>query len=917
LPEEPDMSILFYSVAGICIVLGLTLALFFLQMKKNDRKKAVEALRISENRYRSLFENSRDAIGITVLDGTILDVNQAWLDLFGYTREEVVGQPVLLAYIRPEDRLVYLKEIENKGYVKDYEIQYVKKDGSIIDCLISTSVYYDERGNLIGNQSITRDITHKKIAERLLRESEERHQALFESIDNGVVIYRAANGGDDFIIVEFNKAAEVIENISRYSVLGKSVLEVFPGIKEFGLFDVIQRVWKTGKSENHPISLYRDNRILGWRDNYVYKLPSGEVVAVYKDVTHSKRVEEALRDSEKKYRTLFNSAQDMIFIHDLEGRFLEVNQTACDCLGYSREEFAQMSLEDIAAPEYAVLIQDRIKKLKESGHLVFESIDLTRDKVSIPVEVNATIIEYSGKPALLSIARDITKRKKTEESLLQYQYAIETSMDIISAIDHQYRYIFTNETFLRYRGLKREQVVGHTIPEVIGEEFFFESIKPNLDRSLNGEIVRFEISREFPNMGIRFLSMIYYPIRDEHDLIRGIVAFSRDITDSRHLEAQYLQSQKMESIARLAGGVAHDFNNLLTAIIGYADLAVMEIPETAPYYHDIIEIKKTADRAAALTRQLLAFSRRQIIEMKNMDLNDIIISMDKMIRRLIGEDIELVTIINHDIWTVRVDPGQMEQVLVNLVVNARDAMPRGGRLTLETANVILGEEYIIRHAQIVPGKYVMMAVSDTGSGMSEETKSHAFEPFFTTKGVGKGTGLGLSTCYGIVKQSGGYIWLYSELDHGTTIKIYLPRVDENAGKFLTEETFEALQGGNDTILLVEDEPTVRAFTKRILTEAGYHVHEASDGREALKVAELLGNEQIHLLLTDVVMPHMGGKELSKKLLELRPDIQVLFISGYTINSIVHDSVLDAGIEFVQKPFTSEALLRKIRKILKK
>ncbi|PIV19920.1 MAG: hybrid sensor histidine kinase/response regulator [Deltaproteobacteria bacterium CG_4_8_14_3_um_filter_45_9] len=380
------------------------------------------------------------------------------------------------------------------------------------------------------------------------------------------------------------------------------------------------------------------------------------------------------------------------------------------------------------------------------------------------------------------------------------------------------------------------------------------------------------------------------------------------------LQDQLRQSQKMEAIGRLAGGIAHDFNNLLTVIKGYSQLSLVEIKEGDPLRGDIEEIKNAADRAADLTRQLLAFSRRQIMEMKVLDLNDLLKNLDKMLRRVIGEDIELVTPLAEDLGRVKADPGQIEQVIMNLSVNARDAMPEGGKLTIETANVELDGAYARNHVAVTPGRYVMISVSDTGVGMAPEVRDRVFDPFFTTKEKGKGTGLGLSTVYGIVKQSDGNIWVYSEPGKGTAFKIYLPRVDEpleEAGEVVVQKE---IVGRGETILVVEDEEEVRKLAVQILRRQGYTVLEASQGNETSHICEQ-HKGAIHLMVMDVVMPGMNGRELAKSLEPHHPEMQVLYMSGYTDNAIVHHGILEKGLNFIQKPFTLEGLLRKVREVL--
>jgi signal transduction histidine kinase len=398
------------------------------------------------------------------------------------------------------------------------------------------------------------------------------------------------------------------------------------------------------------------------------------------------------------------------------------------------------------------------------------------------------------------------------------------------------------------------------------------------------------------------------------ELVQANLALTEQIAEHQRLQAQFLQAQKMEGIGRLASGVAHDFNNLLTVIISYVDLACDMLAPDSSLYDDLQMIRGAADRAAALTRQLLAFARKQILDPQILNLNDLALNLDKLLRRLIGEDIELVVLAAPDLWPVKADAHQIEQVLVNLAINARDAMPDGGKLTIEITNVVLDAVYALEHLNISSGAYVMLSVSDTGVGISPETQAQVFEPFFTTKAVGEGTGLGLATCYGVITQHGGHIGVYSEVDHGTTFKIYLPRTTEVDDTWLTYEQTETLLTGNETVLLVEDEAALRQMAVRVLRQLGYTVLEASDGVEALRVADEHPGP-IDLLLTDVVLPHLSGTGLAKRLHDIRPNLKVLFMSGYTDQMIVQHRFLEPGIAFLQKPFAPNQLARKVREIL--
>jgi nitrogen-specific signal transduction histidine kinase/CheY-like chemotaxis protein len=388
----------------------------------------------------------------------------------------------------------------------------------------------------------------------------------------------------------------------------------------------------------------------------------------------------------------------------------------------------------------------------------------------------------------------------------------------------------------------------------------------------------------------------------------------QDVTERVALEERLRQSQKMEAVGRLAGGVAHDFNNLLTVIMGYSQILTDGLPGASRLKDATTQIRSAADRAAGITRQLLAFSRKQVLSPRVIDLNDVMLNLDTMLRRLIGEDVEVLTVPGRDLGAVRADPGQIEQVIMNLALNARDAMPNGGKLTLETENMELDASYASEHEPLQPGRYVMLAVSDTGTGMSPDTQAHIFEPFFTTKEVGKGTGLGLSMVYGIVKQSGGYIWVYSEPDRGSTFKIYLPRVDQPAETVGVEPRPAGVKRGTETILLVEDDAQLRQLTSSVLAHCGYKVLTANSTEQGLALCRE-NHRDIRLLVTDVIMPSMNGRQLAEQVKLISPNTRVLYVSGYTSNAIVHYGVLDPGLWFLPKPFSLSALIAKVREVL--
>jgi PAS domain S-box-containing protein len=509
---------------------------------------------------------------------------------------------------------------------------------------------------------------------------------------------------------------------------------------------------------------------------------------------------------------------------------------------------------------------------------------------------------------------DVFPRHITEELLFikrHFEAILGTMSEGILEITSEGRIVYANPAAIALIGILEETLLASNFTDLL-KETDGQLIKDQLGTIHNQSKT---IIRDFPVMinGKQILLNIF-PIMDEKH--RTIVIILNDVSERKRMEAQFLQAQKMEAVGQLAGGIAHDFNNLLTIIKGYSQLSLMELKEGAPLRGNIEEINKASDRASDLTHQLLAFSRRQILEMKVLDLNALLPGVEMMLRRVIGEDIELVTRLAEDLGRVQGDWGQIEQVIMNLAVNAKDAMPDGGKLTIETANAELDEAYARAHVAVTPGRHVMLSFSDTGVGMTPEVRERVFEPFFTTKERVKGTGLGLSTVYGIVKQSGGNIWVYSEPGKGTTFKIYLPRVDEPLEEVVERVAGGELHRGDETILVVEDNDEVREVTVRILSRQGYRVLEASQGLDAFLIsAEHDG--PIHLLLTDVVMPKMSGRELAKTLMSIRPRIKVLYMSGYTDNAIVHHGVLETGMDFIQKPFAVDVLARKVREVLDK
>lgn len=633
------------------------------------------------------------------------------------------------------------------------------------------------------------------------------------------------------------------------------------------------------------------------------------------DSTKGKLAEEALRASEEKYRSLFEGNLAGVLYASLDGTVLDCNDALARILGYdSRPEVLGLNVSDFF-PDPAD--REQVREALRNGKALanFEKSVPRKDGRLVWLLINACLVKgLRGQPAVIQATLiDITERKEAEAERMLLMTAIEQSADGIVITDAQGTIQYVNPAFTHVTGYSREEALGKN-PRILKSGMHEEAYYRELwETILGGTIWQGEITNRRSDGSLYPEQMSITPVRNQRGEITHFIAIKAEVTERKRLEQQLWQAQKMEAVGRLASGVAHDFNNLLTIISGYSEL-LLEHPSTVePLQGYVNEIRNASGRASSLTRQLLAFSRQQVLAPRVLDLNAIVSNVGKMLKRLIGEDVDLVTILAESLWPVKADPGQIEQVLLNLAVNARDAMPNGGKLTIQTANVEMEKGYSQRHLLVLPGPYVLLTFSDTGCGMDAQTQARVFEPFFTTKEKGKGTGLGLAMVYGIVKQSGGYIWVYSEVGKGTTFKIYLPRSVEVVESEPRRDGVMAQQG-TETLLLVEDEDAVRLLVRSVLEEKGYRVLEARGGEEALKLSEQCGGP-IELLVTDVVMPQMSGPELAGRLAKSRPQIKVLYISGYTDSAVLNQGVLDSGAALLQKPFSPQALARKVREVL--
>ena len=776
--------------------------------------------------------------------------------------------------------------------------------------------------------AVVTDRTERKRAENAVQSAQAFLAGVIDRIADPIFVK-----DDQRRLVLVNDALCTMVGRSREGLLGQDCDDAFPAdqVAVFRAMDA--KVLDTGEENVNEESL--SNLSTGEVLTIVtrktrYTDPAGRkfLIGVVRDFTERKRADAALAESEGRYRALFDRSEDLVYLHDFEGRFIDANDTALKLLGYERSELASLSFASLLTEDQLPTAFESLRELVQTGTQQVPTTFTLRTKSGgqVCVETRASVVWSGEKPvAIQAIGRNITERRRAAEVLeaseMRYRRLFEAARDGILILDAESgRIVDVNPFMVELTGYSHEDFLDKHLWE-IGPFRDIAASKDSFAQLQAEQYVRYDDlplnTRDGRRIDVEFVSNVY--LVDKRKVIQCNI---RDISDRMRAEAEHARlegqlraAQKMEAVGNLAGGIAHDFNNLLSVILSYAGFAVDRMPAGDPIRGDLLEVKKAGERAASLTQQLLAFGRKQMLQPLPLDLNRILANMVDMLRRIIGEDVELVLVEAPELALVTADPGQVEQVVMNLVVNARDAMPEGGRITIETSNVELDEAYAASHVAVSPGRYVLLAVTDTGRGMDEQIKARLFEPFFTTKERGKGTGLGLSTVYGIVKQSGGNIHVYSELGKGTTFRVYLPReLTATTATTIRRPTLPRPTTGTETILVVDDEEVLREVARRALEAAGYTVLVAGGGVEALHIARR-HRGRIHLLLTDVVMPQVNGARLAEQLLRMRPTVQVLYMSGYTGDAVIQRGVLAAGTHFLSKPFTALELTWRVREVL--
>ena len=907
-----------------------------------ERLRSDKALVESEQRYRAIAEDTPVLICRFLPGAEITYVNEAYCKCFQKTADELIGHTFLttIAEADRETVMANIAALTIDSPTQSHEHQVVAPGGELRWQRWTNRALFDDAGTVVAYQSIGEDVTERKRAEEARRESEVRLRSILDSMITFVGLFTL-----DGVLVEANEAPLRAANLKREDVIGKPFWETYwwsysPKVQQ-ELQAALRRA-ACGETIRYDVPVrVADGRFITMDVTFgpLYD-ESGEVVQLVgsgTDITERKQAEEAIQEKEKQLDNLLSNVGVIV----LEGdpfRMYYVGGQVERILGYRKE----LWFEDLDGPVgfWAKHLHpddvDSIEICRSAIELgkdhILEYRMIAADGREVWFYDTVTVETKHGKAVKTrSVMVDVTERKHVEEALRRS----EERLDLAIRGTSDGLWDAELDTGKEYWSPRFKELLGYDEDEIEATHDRFLSFLHPEDKTEVLEAIRLHLEenqpydREFRMQTkcgeYRWFQSRGEALRDEAGRPYRMAGSIRDITERkraeeerRELEAQLRQSQKMEAIGQLAGGVAHDFNNLLTAILGNVELGMISVRRESRTDHSIVEsleeIEKAAHRASVLTRQLLAFSRRSVMQPEVLNLNHILEGLDEMLRRLITEDIALETVTDPQLKSVRADAGQLEQVIVNLLVNATHAMPKGGRLTLETRNVTLDDSYTTSHAEARHGPYVMLVVSDTGHGMDAATQERIFEPFFTTKPVGKGTGLGLATVHGIVKQSGGHIAVYSEPGRGTTFKIYLPAIEATPADQAPISDSDAPRRGRETVLLCEDDRSVCELIAEFLRTAGYTVITAANGREGLEAAQAHGGS-IDLLITDVIMPGMNGRALSEQLRVTLPGLPTLFISGYTSDVIAHHGVLDEGVEFLEKPFTQKSLLAKVGAVL--
>ncbi len=924
----------------------------------SEPKHADEALHALTGRYEAMLQTVPDIIAEVDTDRVYTWMNRAGHEFFG---EGVIGREASFFFEGPQDTY----DMVGPLFDGDPEVFYVeswqrRQDGEKRLLVWWCRALKDDQGKVTGVLSTARDITEPRrarmMSEARLRLLELSATASVEGFLQATLDELERLTGSAIGFCTFLDAAEDAVTAAAWST--RTLSDYCRADREGLHFQVSEAgVWADCIRQRRPVihndykalpnrkgtpvghgELVREVAVPVFRDERIvavlavgnkpedYTEHDVEIVASLADlawdIAARKRAEVALRESDSRNRGLLDASPDAVFLSEPSGRFLDCNQTAIDRYGYAREELLQMSYRDLAAEDLRDQAGAHVPETIARGGTVFEWRHKRRDGSELPVEIRTAPFESQGQSRILATVRDLTEAKRAEEALRRSESefrALFASAPVgIGVADLEGRFVAYNDAILRPGGYKAEDI------EAIDNVAALYYDAGDRERALalfeaQGFLNQFET--RFRRKDGSPYDVLLSLTRTTFNEVPCMLAITEDRTEEkraqealRQSEEQLLRSQKMESVGRLAGGVAHDFNNMLGVILGHSELAMEQLDPHHPVLANLLEIRNAANRSASITQQLLAFARRQVITPLFLDPNRSVEGILDILRRLVGEDVTLDWLPSSDLGTIEIDPSQLDQVLVNLCANARDAIAGSGQVTIETGAVSLDSSFCASHEGWVPGDYVLLSVSDNGTGMSEEALEHLFEPFFTTKESGKGTGLGLATVYGIVHQNGGFIDVLSKRGLGTTVRIYLPRCTNEPAEESRKPASHTSKGGGETLLLVEDEPSVLRLSERILANLDYKILAAQTPKEALRAAEQHPGE-ISLLVSDVIMPEMNGPELAKHLLVLHPELKILYVSGYAAEVISGRGLLESGVALLQKPFSPAELAAAVRAVL--
>ncbi len=961
------------SVFGGALLVVFGLAVFRTQQQRRrwradllERERLVGQLRDAEMKYHSIFDNAIEGIFQTTPEGRIVTANRSLARMYGYDSPEHLMESLTdvatQLYVDPSQRQALLDALRQDAVVSNFEFEVLRADGRTIWVRENVHAVRDDRGQLLYLEGTVEDVSDLWWGEqrrrlqyalaRVLGDAATVEEArpeilstICKALEWDIGIAWETDEGDIHLAEIWHPPELTVEALNEalsqvsYDLGQKLVGEVWETGEAKWVADLTAdpqyvyaaAVLACGLSSAFAIPISVDGAVRIVLEFFSPKitLPDPELVqtlgAISSQLSHlieRKLAEEALRKSEMRKAAILRSALDCIVTFDLDGKITEFNPAAERAFGYTQQEALGREMASLIIPEMLRESHRRglaLYNATNAGPGQGRRMELKArraDGCEFPVELAISRIIIDGKPMFTAYMRDITERQQAARITSELAAVVAYSNDAIVACTLDGTIVSWNVGAERIYGYPSEEMIGQPLNRLIPPDRLDEFPQALTAVGRGDSLANYETIRLRKDGKRISVSLTESPIRGESGRITGLSSIARDITERKRLEEELLQSQKMDAVGRLAGGIAHDFNNILTAILGYSDLLIGQIDERQWMFKHLSEIRKAADFAASLTHQLLAFSRRQPLFLRVFSINDSVKNMQKMLQRVIGEHIQIHTQLKAEIGRLKADPSQLEQVLLNLCVNARDAMPKGGSITIQTADVtyFLDDSYSVN--EMPAGEYVKLTVTDSGHGMSPEVQKHIFEPFFTTKEKGQGTGLGLATCYGIVKQTGGYITVDSQVEVGTTFAIYLPRVDEAGEKSTIRKEVGQLPGGHETVLYVEDEITVRSLTAHVLRRLGYTVLEAASGKQARDAVEGYNGREIDLLFSDVVLPDAGGQDLADWIRETRNGrTKLLFTSGYVDESILRRHGLDVDTAFLQKPFTPADLAKKVREVL--